>query len=120
MCFLQANLAFGTKLVRALKPFMMGPKVWFFTSTTASANFMAKAKKTVQGAQGVVSLQNGIPESVDDGDICIVMAPSVRQDYMLARSLAATNPVIIVNGLAKVCLPSRMCAAITSTYISHG
>ncbi len=63
---------------------------------------MAKATKTIQGAHAVTSLGDDILERVGEGDICIVMAPSVRQDYVMARSIAARNPVIIVNGLAKV------------------
>lgn len=80
----------------------MGPKVWFFTSATASSNFMAKATKTIRGAQTVQPLQNSIPEALAEDDICIIMAPAVRQDYLVARSLAATNPIVVVNGLAKV------------------
>jgi hypothetical protein len=80
----------------------MGPKVWFLTSTASSPNFVAKATKTIKGAQTVQSLRDGIPEGLGEGDVCIVMAPSVRQDYLLARSIATTNPVVVVNGLAKV------------------
>jgi len=64
---------------------------------------MTKASKTIKGAKGVSSLRQGIPAAIADGDICIVMTPSVGQDYNAARSIASTNPVIIVNGFAKVC-----------------
>jgi hypothetical protein len=80
----------------------MGPKVWFLTSTTSSPKFIAKATKAIKGAQGVQSLRDGVPEGIAEGDVCIVMSPSVRQDYLLARSIATTNPVVVVNGLAKV------------------
>lgn len=96
-----ANLAFGAKLVKALSPILFGPKVWFFTSSTSSINFMDKARKTIQGAQAIASLRDGIPEGIGKGDICVVMAPSVRQDYAMARDLATRNPVVLVNGMAK-------------------
>ena len=95
-------MAFGAKLVKSLSPLFFGPKVWFFTSSTASLNFMDKAKKTIQGAQSIASLRDGIPEGIGKGDICIVMAPSVRQDYTMARDLATRNPVVLVNAVAKV------------------
>ena len=63
---------------------------------------MAKATQTIRGAQRVASLRDGIPDGIAERDICIVMAPSVRQDYVMARSIATNNPVVIVNGLAKV------------------
>lgn len=63
---------------------------------------MDKAMKTIKGAQAIVSLRDGIPEGIGKGDVCIVMAPSVRQDYIMARDLATRNPVVLVNGVAKV------------------
>lgn len=63
---------------------------------------MDKATKTIKGAHAIVSLRDGIPEGIGKGDVCIVMAPSVRQDYIMARNLATSNPVVLVNGVAKV------------------
>ena len=64
---------------------------------------MAKATKIIKGAQAVKSLRDLNEEEFGAGDICIVMAPSVRQDYLAAQSIAASNSVVVVNGLAKVC-----------------
>ena len=63
---------------------------------------MTKASKIIKGAKAVSSLRDGIPEGISEGDICIVMTPSVGQDYVAARSIASSNPVVIINGLAKV------------------
>jgi hypothetical protein len=81
-------------------PFL-GPKVWFLTSTTASSNFISKAAKVVKTS--IASLRDGTPEGIGAGDVCVVVSPSSRQDYMAARKIAADGgAVVIVNALAKV------------------
>jgi hypothetical protein len=48
-------------------------------------------------------LKNGLPELRTKKDIiCILVAPSSRNDYEAARQIAAGgNPVVLVNGFAK-------------------
>jgi ribosomal protein L14 len=62
---------------------------------------MSKAAKTVKTS--IASLKDGIPEGVEAGDVCVVVSPSSRQDYMAARKIAIDGgAVVIVNALAKV------------------
>lgn len=63
---------------------------------------MAKASKTIKGAKAVLSLRDGVPDGISEGDVCIIMSPTARQDYVAAQSIASSNPVVVVNGLAKV------------------
>lgn len=103
----KANLAYCTKLARGLAPLpMFGPKVWCLTSTAVSTQFMSKAKKAL-GAAGcsVTSMRDGLPAGVGPDDICIVVSPSSRQDYVIARDIASNGSVagvVLVNGFAKV------------------
>jgi hypothetical protein len=50
----------------------------------------------------VLSLRDGVPDGISEGDVCIIMSPTARQDYVAAQSIASSNPVVVVNGLAKV------------------
>jgi hypothetical protein len=50
-------------------------------------------------------LKNGIPEDIGEGDVCVIVSPSVRQDYLAAQKIASdgvAGAVVLVNGLAKV------------------
>jgi hypothetical protein len=97
-----ANLAFCAKLVRGISPLpLMGPKTFLLTSTTSSSNFVDKAKKTVKGAT-IHSLRDGIPKEIKQGDVCVLVSPSVRQDYLIAQQIASNGvALVLVNGLAK-------------------
>ena len=104
--YVQANLAFCAKLVRGIAPLpMVGPKVRFLTSGTASANFQSKASRVIKGAASVSSLRDGIPEDIEEGDVVLLVQPSVRQDYLAAQKIASdgiAGGVVLVNALAKV------------------
>lgn len=97
--------------MRGLSPLPFGgPKVRFLTSTTASATFQSKATTKVTGATSVSSLRDGIPKDIEAGDLCILVSPSVRQDYLAATKIASdgiAQAVVIVNGLAKVSQSQR-------------
>lgn len=107
MHFHQANLSFTTKALKSLAPLpFMGPKTWLLVSSSASNSFLrnAAAKAKSCGAS-VHSLKEG-PPSVGSGDICVLVTPSTKSDYLIAQNVAAGGDaaaLVIVNGFAKVC-----------------
>ena len=107
MHFHQANLSFTTKALKSLAPLpFMGPKTWLLVSSSASNSFLrnAAAKAKSCGAS-IHSLKEG-PPSVGSGDICVLVTPSTKSDYLIAQNVAAGGDaaaLVIVNGFAKVC-----------------
>jgi len=73
-------------------------------SSSGSKSFFDAAKSKVSTAV-VHSLKNGLP-TMKDGEesLLVIIAPSTREDYLVAQKLANMGkPVIVVNGFAKVC-----------------
>lgn len=113
---MQANLAFGKKLVGAVGG-LLGPKTWLVTSSTASSGFLQKAKKQVGASMHC--LRDGLP-AVSASDICVVLAPSVQKDYESARQLASMcKGVILVNGFAKVCVCVCVCSVCVFVFVCN-
>lgn len=101
----EANLSFTTKALKSLAPLpFMGPKTWLLVSSSASNSFLrnAAAKAKSCGAS-IHSLKEG-PPSVGSGDICVLVTPSTKSDYLIAQNVAAGGDaaaLVIVNGFAK-------------------
>ena len=90
-------------------------------STAASSNFRAKADQLAKSTSGltVLSMRDGIPDIVggEEEVVCILVSPSSRQDYMMARQLASSgqvNGVVLINGVTKV----RKMKGVKSDYYS--
>jgi hypothetical protein len=84
----KANFAFASKLKQALSLPIFGPKVWLITSSGVVK-------------PGSYSLRDGLPP-VSKSDICILVAPSSRSDYLAAQQLATrSQAVVMLNCLAK-------------------
>jgi hypothetical protein len=94
-----ANLKFAKKLIQSIAPLpLFGPKVWFLTSTSASASFVSGSK---QAGGTMHSLRNGLPK-VSPSDVCLLVSPSSRNDYEAAQKLASMcKAAVVVNGCAK-------------------
>ena len=99
----QANLQFCSKLLGSISPLPFGgPTTFLLMSSAASNNFLQKAKSSVGG--NVCSLRDGIP-AAKANSVYVLLSPSSRTDYQAAQTLASDgNPVVIVNGFAKVSL----------------
>lgn len=97
-------MAFAAKLLRSIAPLpLLGPKTWLLISSTASANFISRAKAKVKGGAILHSLKDGVP-TVGAMDICVLVAPSSRGDYEAAQRIASAGnaaAVVILNGFAK-------------------
>lgn len=99
-------MAFCAKLIKSIAPLpMLGPKTWLLTSSTASNGLNSKAEAVAKKSGATAgTLRNGIPDGLAQGDICILLAPTGRQDYKMAQALAESKTakaVVIINGLAK-------------------
>jgi hypothetical protein len=105
----KANLDFAVKLLRSISPLpVFGPNTRLLVSSTATNNFLDRAKKLFQGGT-VHSLRDGLPNDVKSREVFVLVAPSVTRDYDAAKRLVATgNTVVLINGFAKVRDDSRL------------
>jgi len=98
----EANLSFAIKLLKALSLPFVGPKTWLLTSSAASKSFFSAALSKVKSSE-VHSLKDGLPD-IGEGDVCVLVTPSSRNDYDAAKKIASDGnaaAVVIVNGFAK-------------------
>mmetsp|Transcript_22524 Transcript_22524/g.34038 ORF Transcript_22524/g.34038 Transcript_22524/m.34038 type:complete len:292 (+) Transcript_22524:64-939(+) len=94
-----ANLKFSQSLISFISLPFIGPKVWLLTSTAASSGFQKAAKSSK--SYTFHSLRDGKP-AVASADVCILVGPSARNDYLLAQELTTEcKAVVLVNGYAK-------------------
>jgi len=95
----KANLKFSQSLISSISLPFIGPKVWLLTSAAASSGFEKAAKSSKSYVSH--SLRNGKPD-VAAADICVLVGPSARNDYLMAQQLAREcKAVVLVNGYAK-------------------
>lgn len=95
-----ANLKFSQSLISSISLPFIGPKVWLLTSAAASSGFEKAAKSSK--SYTFHSLRDGKP-AVASADICVLVGPSARNDYLVAQQLATEcKAVVLVNGYAKV------------------
>ncbi|KAL7562519.1 hypothetical protein ACA910_008226 [Epithemia clementina (nom. ined.)] len=97
----RANLEFGQKLIGAISLPLIGSEVCLMISSAAPAGFLQQAK-SIAGSK-CRSLREGAPTKLSPNAVCVLLAPSTRTDYEIAKSLVQTNrnKVVIVNGFAK-------------------
>ena len=97
----KANLDFGKKLIGSISLPLIGSEVRLLISSAASAGFLQKAKSIAGGK--CWSLRDGAPQNLSPNVVCVLLAPSTRTDYQIAKALVETgrNKVVIVNGFAK-------------------
>ena len=102
----QANFEFAAKLVKSLSWLPFGsPNVYLVLSAAASSRVIKKAQNIIKGATFVGSLKDGVPDTLKEGDIVVVVSPCVAQDYQMASQIAkngVASSVVLINGLAKV------------------
>ena len=107
LCSLKkSNLAFASNVLKSIAPLpFMGPKTWLLVSSTASNAFLRNASsKAKRSGSTLHSLKEGLP-AVGKGDVCILVTPSTKSDYVAAQTIAAGGlvaAVILQNGFAKV------------------
>lgn len=112
-----ANIYFCMNLINTLlSPFQKigidtsGPKVWYLLSSTCTNNLLQKVKNEFPNNYNkniidIYTLKDGLPSSIKSKDIFILMTPCISNDYQAAKQLVMNgNSVILINGLAKVCV----------------
>lgn len=114
----QANLAFASKVLKALAPLpFLGPKTWLLVSSSSSNAFLRDATSKAKNCGARIhSLRDGLPP-VDAGDVCLLVTPSVKSDYDAAQTIATSGEVgavIVQNGFAKN--PKSIPATATMAY----
>jgi hypothetical protein len=106
-----ANLQFCSKLVNSIvPPFSFPttrPKSYLLTSSTATSTFVQTARTVLPKSCAVMPMSaSTISELLavpNKPDLCVLVAPSVTQEYAAAHALASRGlTVVLVNGLAKV------------------
>lgn len=109
----QANFEFAAKLVKSLSWLPFGsPNVYLLLSAAASSRVIKKAQNIIKGAAFIGSLKDGVPDTLKEGDVVVVVSPCVAQDYQMASQIAkdgVSSSVVLINGLAKV---SRRCRGV--------
>jgi hypothetical protein len=76
-------------------------------SSASSKSFYTKTESKLKNNANLISLKDGMPsdDMLSKKDVCIVMTPSGRNDFLIAQKLAssgAVSAVVVVNAFAKV------------------